>query len=51
MHIPESRIWRSKAAKRADAGNIQPIGWFVEQKILRRVEDGSGERGLHALAL
>ncbi len=40
-----------QGAQRADAGDIEAVGWFVEQKILGRVEDGPGERGLHALTL
>jgi hypothetical protein len=40
-----------QGAERPDAGYIQSIGWFVEQKVLGRVQDGPGQRSLHALTL
>ncbi len=52
-HNAHSRVAHlsERRTKRPDTGDIQSVCRLVEYKILRRVKDGSRERGLHSLAL
>jgi hypothetical protein len=40
-----------KEAQRAHRGHVQPVGWFIQHEIPRRMNQGAPQGGLHPLPL